>query len=334
MTIFGRLATRATVLAGVAAMTAGLLAAAPVDALAQAAWPNRPIKVIVPFPPGVGVDVVVRTIAVRLGERLGQPVVVENKPGAGANIGIEQAARSPGDGYTLLATASNFTANPSLYSKVNYDPIKDFVPVTGLIRTPSVLVVGADSPVKTVDELIARAKSKPGGLSYASGGNGSLAHFAGELFKGGVGIEAVHVPYKGAPDILTSLMSQQTDYAFPVLVSVLSQLKSGRLRALAVTSPKRNPLLPDVPTMFESTKAGFDIESENGLVAPAGTPPEIVARLNAEIVRILRDPAVAGPLVAGGFEIVGSTSAQYGERIRTELAKYADIVRKSGAKVD
>jgi tripartite-type tricarboxylate transporter receptor subunit TctC len=318
-------------LALVLAAAAGSFA---LEARAQAGWPNRPVKVIVPFPPGVGVDVVVRTVAGQLGERLGQPVVVENRPGAGANIGIEAAARSPGDGYTLLATASNFTANPSLYGKVNYDPVRDFVPVTGLIRTPSVLVVAADSPVKTVDDLVARVKGKPGGLSYASGGNGSLAHFAGELFKGAAGVDAVHVPYKGAPDIINSLLSQQTEYAFPVLVTVLPHLKSGKLRALAVTSPKRSPLLPDVPTMYEAMRSGFEIESENGLVAPAGTPPEIVARLNAEIVRILREPKIADPLTAGGFEVVGSTPAQYGERVRAEVAKYADLVRRSGAKID
>jgi tripartite-type tricarboxylate transporter receptor subunit TctC len=320
-------------LSGALAIVAAVgLAAA--QAQAQTGWPSRPVKVIVPFPPGVGVDVVVRTVAGQLGERIGQPVVVENRPGAGANIGIEAAARSPGDGYTLLATASNFTANPSLYRKVNYDPLRDFVPVTGLIRTPSVLVVAADSPVKTVDDLVARAKAKPGGLSYASGGNGSLAHFAGELFKGAARVDAVHVPYKGAPDIITSLLSQQTEYAFPVLVTVLPHLRSGKLRALAVTGPKRNPLLPDVPTMHEAVRPGFEIESENGLVAPAGTPPEIVARLNTEIVRIMREPAVADPLLAGGFEVVASTPAQYGERVRDEVAKYAEIVRRSGARVD
>ena len=303
-------------------------------ATAQDAYPTKPIQVIVPFPAGVGVDVVIRVIAPRLGASLGQPVVVDNKPGAGGNIGHDLAARAPKDGYTLLGTASNFVANPSLYRKVNYDPLKDFTPVTGLIRTPSVLVVPAESPIKSVQELIALAKANPGKINYASGGNGSLAHFSAELFKTYTGTDMVHVPYKGAPDIMTSLLSKQTDLAFPVLVSVLPQLKAGTLRALATTGTKRSAQLPDVPTMHELLKPGFDLESENGLVAPAGVPPAVIARLNAEIVKIMRDPAVSGPLVANGFEVVGSTPAEFGERLRNDVAKYEDIVKKSGAKVD
>ncbi len=317
-----------------AAVGLGALLTPLAHAQTDTGWPNRPVKIIVPFPPGVGVDVVVRTIAGRLGDRLGQAVVVENKPGAGGNIGIEQAARSPGDGYTLLATSSNFTANPSLYQKVNFDPIKDFTPVIGLIRTPGLLVVAADSPHKTFDDLLARIRATAGGLGYASGGNGSIAHFAAELFKMGNKIEGLHVPYRGAPEIFTSLLSQQTQYAFPVLVSALALVKSGKLRALAVTSPKRSPFLPEVPTLYEVSKAGFEIESENGLVAPASTPAAIINRLNSEIVRILKDPAVAGPLETGAFEIVASAPDVYGAKLRVELAKYADVVRVSGARVD
>lgn len=321
-----------------AALTAAVGLGAMVTPLARsqsdATWPNRPIKIIVPFPAGVGVDVVVRTIAGRLGERLGQAVVIENKPGAGGNIGIEQAARSPGDGYTLLATSSNFTANPSLYQKVNYDPMRDFVPVTGLIRTPALLVVAADSPFKTVEDLLVRIRATSGGLAYASGGNGSIAHFAAELFKMGNKVEGLHIPYRGAPEIFTSLFSQQTQYAFPVLVSAIALVKSGKLRALAVTSPKRSPFMPDVPTLHEASKAGFDIESENGLVAVAGTPPSIINRLNSEIVRILKEPAVSGPLETGAFEVVASAPEAYGAKLRIELAKYAEVVRVSGARVD
>jgi len=314
------------------------LAAAAVGAhwgaRAQAAWPQRQVRIIVPFPPGVGVDVALRIIAPRLSERIGQSFVVENKPGAGANIGIEHAARAGGDGYTLLGTASNFTANPSLYSKVNYDPLKDFLPVAGLIRTPSVLVVAADSPVRTLDDLVAGARVKPGGLNYASGGSGSLAHFAGELFRTAMGIEAVHVPYKGGPDIINSLVGRHTEYAFPVLVSALAHIKSGRLRALAVTARQRSTHLPEVPTMYESTRSGFDIESENGIVVPAGTPAEIVNRLSVEIGRILREPAIANQFLGSGFEIVGSTPQEYGERLRAEVALYAKVVKISGAKAD
>jgi len=315
-------------------LAGAILGASPTFAQDAAGYPNKPIRIIVPFPAGVGVDVVIRNISPRLGESLGQPIVIDNKPGAGANIGHELAAQAPKDGYTLLGTASNFVANPSLYRKVNYDPLKDFVPITGLIRTPSVLVVPADSPIKSVQELIALAKAQPGKLNYASGGNGSLAHFAGELFKVATGVDMVHVPYKGAPDIMTSLLGKQTDLAFPVLVSVLPQLKAGTLRALGVTGTKRSPQLPDVPTMYEVMNPGFDIESENGMVAPAGVSPAIVAKLNAEIVKILRDPAVSGPLTANGFEVVASTPTEFGVRLKNDVVKFDDLVRRSGAKVD
>ncbi|MEP7207021.1 MAG: tripartite tricarboxylate transporter substrate binding protein [Casimicrobiaceae bacterium] len=319
-----------------AACVALLVAAttAPVRAQDAGSYPNRPITVIVPFPAGVGVDVVVRILGPRLAASMGQPVVVDNKPGAGGNIGHDLAARAPKDGYTLLGTASNFVANPSLYSKVTYDPLKDFVPITGLIRTPSVLVVPADSPIKSVQQLIAMAKAQPGKINYASGGNGSMAHFSGELFKTLAGVDLTHIPYKGAPDIMSSLLSRTTDLAFPVLVSVLPQLRAGTLRPLAITGTKRSPQLPDVPTMYEVMNPGFDIESENGIVAPAGVPAPIIAKLNAEIVKILRDPAVSGPLVANGFEVVGSTSAEFGTRLKGDVAKFEDIVKKSGARVD
>jgi len=314
---------------------AALVALAPGAVLAQAAaYPGKPIRVIVPFPPGVPVDVIMRIVGNRLAVVFAQPVVIDNRPGAGANIGTELAARAPADGYTLLGTASNFVANPSLYAKVNYDPLRDFVPVTGLIRTPSILVVAADSPFRSVPDIVAAARAKPGALSYASGGNGSLAHFSGELFKAGAGIDMLHAPYKGAPDILNSLLGKQTDLAFPVLVAALPHIRAGKFRALAVTAPRPMPQIPDVPTMREAVPPGFDLESENGLVAPAGVPPEVIARLNAEIVKILRDPAVADPLVESGYEVVGSTPAEFRARLAADLAKYADIVKRSGAKVD
>ncbi|MFN0160396.1 MAG: tripartite tricarboxylate transporter substrate binding protein, partial [Burkholderiales bacterium] len=292
---------RRTLIAAAGAAASALL---PGTARPQTSWPGRPIRIIVPFPPGIPLDVILRTVGPRLGTALGQPVVIENRPGAGGNIGFEAGARSPNDGYTLLGTASNFVANPSLFAKINYDPQKDFTPVIGLIRTPSVLVVAADSPIASLMDLIARAKAKPGGLAFASGGNGSLAHFAGELFKTGAGVDALHTPYKSAPDILNSLLSKQTEYAFPVFATALTHVKAGKFRALAVTSQKRMPQLPDAPTMLELLRpGGFDLESENGLVAPAGTPAEIVTRLNAEIGRILRDPAVADPMVAAGYEM-------------------------------
>jgi tripartite-type tricarboxylate transporter receptor subunit TctC len=320
---------------GAATLVAGSALSRFAFAQGAAAYPARPIRIVVPFPPGIPLDVILRVVGQRLSLSLGQPVLIENKPGAGGNIGTESVARAPADGYTLLGTTSGFVANPSLFSKVNYDPQKDFVPVTGLIRTPAVLVVAADSPIKSVDDLIARARAKPGGLSFASGGNGSLAHFCGELFKLGAGIDALHTPYKAAPDILNSLLSKQTDYAFPVFATALTQIKAGRFRALAVTSQKRMAQLPEAPTLQEAMNGGgFDLESENGLVAPAGTPADMVARLNAEVVKILRDPLVAEPMLAAGFEMVGSTAAEFAVRIARDVAKYADIVKRSGAKVD
>lgn len=318
-------------------VAAALATGAPVAAWSQpaGAYPGKPIRVVVPFPPGIPLDVILRVVGQRLASTWGQPVVVENRPGAGGNIGAEQVARSAPDGYTLLGTASGFVANPSLFARAGYDPLKDFVPVVGLIRTPAVLVVAADSPLKSLDDLVAQARARPGQLSFASGGNGSLAHFCGELFKVGAGIDALHTPYKAAPEILNSLLSKQTDYAFPVFATALSHIKAGKLRAFAVTSLRRMQQLPDTPTLLEAMKpGGFDLESENGLVAPVGTPPEIVGRLNAEIARILADPAVAEPMVNAGYEMVGQSSADFGARLAKDVAKYADIVRRSGAKVD
>ena len=305
-------------------------------ALAQgAAYPSRAIRVLVPFPPAIPLDVILRVVSQRLSTSYGQPVVIENRPGAGGNIGTEQAARAAPDGYTLLGTASGFVANPSLFSRVAYDPLKDFAPITGLIRTPAVLIVAADSPFRSLDDIVARAKVRPGALSYASGGNGSLAHFCGELFKFGAGIDTLHTPYKAAPEILNALLGKQNDYAFPVFATALTHIKGGKFRALAVTSQKRMAQLPDVPTMTELLKTGgFDLESENGLVAPIGTPSEIINKLQVDIARILRDPAVAEPMVTAGFEIVGSTPAEFGQRLAIDVAKYVDIVKRTGAKVD
>lgn len=312
--------------------TGGLVPAA----LAQsAAWPARPLRMVVPFPPGVPIDILLRAIGPRLTETFKQPVLVENKPGAGANIGIDYVARSPADGYTILSTASNFAANPSLYAKVNYDPLKDFTPVLGLIKTPAVLMVAGDSPIMTVADLIARAKADPAAIKYASGGSGTLAHFAAEMLKTGGDFQALHVPYKSGPEMMTSLLSKSTDFAMPVAASTLSQIQAGRFRALAVTSVKRMAQLPNVPTMHEALgRGGFDLESENGLVVPAGTPADIVRRLHQEIVRIMRDPAIADPLIAQGYEIVANTPAEFGATVRSDVQKYAALIQRLGLKVD
>ena len=305
-------------------------------ALAQtAAWPARPLRLVVPFPAGVPIDILLRAIGPRLSETFKQPVLVENKPGAGANIGIDYVARSPADGYTILSTASNFAANPSLYAKVNYDPLKDFAPVLGLIKTPAVLMVAGDSPIQWVADLVARAKADPAAIKYASGGNGTLAHFAAEMLKTGGEFQALHVPYKSGPEMMTSLLSKSTDFAMPVAASTLSQIQAGRFRALAVTSMKRMAQLPNVPTMHEALgRGGFDLESENGLVVPAGTPPEVVRRLHQEIAKIMRDPAISDPLVAQGYEIVANSPAEFGATVRSDVQKYATLIQRLGLKVD
>ncbi len=316
---------------------AWLGASLPTTAMAQASgpYPNRTVRFVVPFPAGIPIDVLLRAIGPRLTEVFKQPFIVENKPGAGANIGIDFVVRAPADGYTILSTASNFAANPSLYAKVNYDPLKDFMPVVGLIKTPAVLMVAGDSPIQSVAELVARAKANPDALKYASGGNGTLAHFAAEMLKVGADIQALHVPYKGGPEMMTSLLSKITDFAMPVVASTLSQIQAGKFRALAITAPRRMALLPNVPTLREAMpRGGFDLESENGLVVPAGTPADVVARLHQEIAKIMRDPVIADPLVAAGYEIVANTPAEFGATVRSDVAKYSAIIQRIGLKID
>lgn len=301
----------------------------------RARYPIRPVRVIVPYPAGTPLDVLMRIIGQRLSERLGQPVIIEDKPGASSNIGTELVARAPADGYTLLAYGINFTCNPSLFSKVPYDAQKDFAPVAGLIRTPSVLIVRTDSPFKSVADIVARAREKPGALTYSSGGNGSMAHLCGELFKAGLGIDVLHTPYKGSPEVFQSVLSGQTDYSMPVFNSALTQIQAGAFRGLAVTSPKRMPQLPGAPTMHEAMPSGgFDLQAENGIVAPAGTPPDVIAKVSSEVLAILREREVAEPLVAQGFEIAAGTPSEVARRIATDLVKYQDVVRKAHAHVD
>ena len=321
-----------TVCGGAAAWAALCEAGFAQDA---ARYPTRPVKIIVAYPAGTPLDVLMRVIGERLSKRLGQPVVVEDKAGASSNIGTEYVARAPADGYTLLAYGINFTVNPSLFRSVPYDAQKDFAPVAGLIRTPSVLIVRQDSPFKSVADIVARAREKPGALTYSSGGNGSMAHLCGELFKTGFGIDVLHTPYKGSPEVFQSVLSGQTDYSLPVFNSALSQIKGGAFRGLAVTSPQRMPQLPGAPTMRElMPSGGFDLEAENGIVAPAGTPPEVIARLSAEVLAILRERDLVESLVAQGFEMAPGTPSELSQRIAKDLAKYQDVVRKAHAQVD
>jgi tripartite-type tricarboxylate transporter receptor subunit TctC len=307
------------------------LAASP----AVAQYPAKPVKLVVPFIAGSAPDVLARNIGERLAIKLGQPVVIENKGGAGGNVGAEFAAKQPADGYTLMLATSSHLVNPSLYDKAGYDPVKDFAPVALLIKMPSLLVVPNDLPAKNVGELIALARARPGQLNYGSGGNGSLAHLAGAMFKSAAGVDVVHVPYKGAPEIVTSLLSGQTQFAFPTFSTALPQAKAGKLRALAVTGSKRNPLLPEAPTMLEAMPGGFDIEAWFGLWAPAGTPAEIVRKLNADINAVLADPEFRAKLASDGSEVVeAGTPAEFAGFVKSEAAKWTRVVRESGARVE
>lgn len=311
----------------------GLMLALPLAALAQP-YPQAPIKVIVAFPAGSAVDGVARALMTRLASNLGQPVVIDNRVGAGGNIGFEAAARAPKDGYTLLFAPTQLAANPGL-GKVGYDPIKDFAPIVLTSRISALLVVNPELPVKTVADLIAMAKAKPGAMSYASGGNGGIGHFSGELLKANGGnLDIVHIPYKSAAEQIQSVVANQTAFAYPAMQLALQLVKSGKLRALAVTGANRSQLLPDVPTMSEAMSPGFVLDAWYGLLAPAGTPPEIVNRLNAEMVKILRDPAVRTPLIDGSHEIVGSTPAEFATTIQRDFTVWGDLARKLNVKVD
>lgn len=310
-----------------------LLAALSAPVLAQA-WPAKPIKVIVPYPPGGGNDIVVRTLANRLTESLGQPVLVENKPGGGTLIGAEAAAKSPPDGYTIfLGTIATLSINPSLFKQLPYNPAKDFTPVSQIVNYPLVLIANPSVPTTSVKELLALAKAKPGQMSYASFGNGSSPHLGTELLKTMTGVDIVHVPYKGGAPALADLLGGQVAMMFVDLPPALSHIRSGKVRAIAVSPLQRTALMPEVPTVAE-TVPGFGFSSWAGLLVPAGTPAEIVNRLHAEIARILNLPEVKQQLTGLGAEPVGSTPQQFAELIRSETAKWSRVVKDSGAKVD
>jgi len=298
-------------------------------------YPSKPVKLVVPFPPGGSLDNAARLIAQKLTETWGQSVVVENKPGAGGNIGADMVAKSPPDGYTILLGAlSTHAVNPSLYKTMPYDAAKDFAPITLVAITPNVLVVNASSPVQTVKEFFAYTKANPGKLSFGSGSIGSGGHLAGELYKVETGTDSVHVPFKGGAPATQALLAGDTQFMFDNLANAMAQVKGGKLRALAVTTVKRSPLAPDLPTMAEAGLPGFDISTWFGLFAPAGTPKDIVAKWNADVTRILNSPDVRARFIADGAEPSPSSPEQFSQFIAAELTKYARIVKASGAKVD
>jgi len=311
---------------------AAALSALPVPAQT---YPSKPVRLVVPFPPGGSLDIAGRLIAQKLTEMWGQSVVVENKPGAGGNIGADYVAKSPPDGYTILLGAlSTHAVNPSLYKSMPYDAAKDFAPITLIAITPNVLVVNASLPVSNVKEFLAYAKANSGKIAFGSGSNGSAGHLAGELFKVETGVDATHIPYKGGAPATQALLAGDTQFMFDNLANAMAQVKAGKLKALAVTTAQRSPLVPDLPTMAEAGLPGFDISTWYGLFAPAGTPAPIVAKWNADVTRILTAPDVRAKLMADGADPSPDTPEQFAQMISRELAKYARIVKASGAKVD
>jgi tripartite-type tricarboxylate transporter receptor subunit TctC len=318
----------------ISALLALVAAAVSLPAGAQA-YPTRPVKLVVPFPPGGSLDITGRLIAQRLSDMWGQAVVVENKPGAGGNIGADFVAKSPPDGYTILLGAlSTHAVNPSLYAKMPYDAVKDFAPITLIAITPNVLVVNATAPVSNVKEFITWTKANPGKLAFGSGSNGSAGHLAGELYKVDTGTDAVHIPFKGGAPATQALLAGDTQFMFDNLANAMAQVKAGKLKALAVTTAQRSPLVPELPTMAEAGLPGFDISTWYGLFAPAGTPAAIVAKWNADVTKILTTPDVRAKLMADGAEPAPDTPEQFAQMISRELAKYARIIKASGAKVD
>jgi tripartite-type tricarboxylate transporter receptor subunit TctC len=309
--------------------------APPAGAQAPGAYPSRPVRLVVPFPPGGPLDIVGRTLAQKLTETWGQSVVVDNRPGAGGNIGADLVAKSPPDGYTVLMGAlSTHAVNPSLYAKMPYDAVKDFAPITLVAITPNVLVVNAALPVNSAMEFIAYAKANSGKLAFGSGSNGSAGHLAGELFKVDTGAEIVHVPYKGGAPATQALLAGDTQFMFDNLANAMPQVKAGKLKALAVTTAERSKLAPELPTMAEAGLTGFDISTWFGLFAPAGTPNDVIAKWNAEVVKILNSPEMRERLVAQGAEPAPMTPEQFAAFVKSEIPKYARIVKASGAKVD
>ena len=318
----------------------GLLAAAAACALlpglaAAQAYPSKPITIIVPFAAGGTTDILARIIAQGMGAELGQSVVVDNRAGAGGNIGGQVAARAPADGYTLfMGTVGTHAINAALYKKMPFDPIKDFAPLTRVANVPNLLVANPAQPFKTVPELIAYAKANPGKINFGSSGSGSSIHLSGELFKSMAKVDMQHVPYKGSAPAVTDLLGNQIAIMFDNMPSAIQHVRSGKLRAIAVTTAKRSPELPDVPTIAEAGVPGYEATSWFGMFAPAATPAPVVAQLNAAIVKVLAQPDIRKKLAEQGAEAAGETPAQFADFIQKESVKWGRVVKESGASVD
>jgi tripartite-type tricarboxylate transporter receptor subunit TctC len=326
----------------VAAATAALHAGGTLALLAVAgpaaaqAWPSKPIRLLVPLAAGSTADIVSRAIGAELATALGQPVVVENKPGAGGTIAMAEVARAPADGHTIsFASQGTLVFNQALYAKPGYDSLKDFAPLALVGGVSNVMIVPPTDPAKSPADVVARAKAKPGEVTFSSGGSGTSHHLSGVLFGRMTGTDLLHVPYKGAPQGILAVMSGEVQVGFFNTPTVLAQVRDGKLKALGVTSLKRSPLLPNVPTLDEQGIRGYEVNTWFGFVAPAGTPPEVVARLNREIARIIATPAIREKLAAQGFELAPEAPPEaFAKLIRDDLAAWVPVVKASGAKVD
>jgi tripartite-type tricarboxylate transporter receptor subunit TctC len=308
------------------------LAATQVDAQG---YPSRPIRMLLAFPPGGPTDINARLFAQRLSEQMGQQVVVDNKPGAGGNVGATEAARAPADGYTIFYNTSAISIAPALYANVQFDPLRDYAPVALAATVPLVLAVNPGLPAKNLTEFVAYAKANPGRLNYASSGNGTITHLAGALFAAQMGLQMQHVPYKGSAPALIDVVSGQTQLMIDTISTVLPYARDNRLRPLAIAVSRRSPQLPDVPTLEEAASLpGFEMSAWQGVVVPAATPKDIVARLNAELNKALQNPELRARLAAGGSEPLGGTAEQYAAYIRSELQRWSKVVKDAGARAD
>lgn len=316
------------------ALSSAITAAAAIgSAEAQERYPNHPVRIIVPFAPGGGADISARAIAAKLSERLRQQVIVDNRAGAGGNLGTEIAARSAPDGYTLLLVSSSYGANPSLY-KLSFDPVSGFEPITLVSQQPFIAVVHPSLPVKSVAELVALAKARPGQLNFASSGAGGIQHLALEFFKSLTGVNILHVPYKGGATAHSDLIAGYVHLTFGTILSTLPMVRTGQLRALAVTTARRSPVLPGIPTMSEAGVKGYAVSGWYAVLAPARTPKETTALLNREIVALLNAPDVKERLAKEGSTVVASTPQELTEHLRTEIAKWAKVIKEAGIKLD
>ena len=316
------------------ALASATLPAARAQAPA-ASWPSKPIRWVVPFPPGGAMDAIARTLGEKAGKTLGQPFVIENKPGAGGNIGADFVAKQPGDGYTLMITSIGMATNKPLYGKLSYDPIKDFAPVSLLAVVPNVLVTNATQPdVKTAKDVIAAARKAPGKLTYASAGNGTSIHLAGEVFTSLAQVDMLHVPYKGSGPAVSDLLGGQVNYMFDSITSARPHIESGKLRALGVTTAKRSKSLPNVPTLAEAGLPGYEVSPWFAVFMPAATPKDIVAKVNSALLEAMKDPDVVKRFETIGAEPVGSTPEEMAQHLARESERWTKLIQERGIKLD